>query len=64
MKTLKLYHEPVTRQLENVIKKKQFHNKRKPKSDLTLNVIKISIIIMVKTIKEYQIILKYIKGDR
>lgn len=49
---------PGTSRLENV-KKKEFNNRGKPKSYLTLNVIKITVII--KVIKEYQIILKYIK---
>lgn len=51
-----------TSRLENVIKKKEFNNIGKPKNYLTLNVIKL-IIIVIKVIKEYQIILKYIKGD-
>lgn len=48
---------PGTSRLENV-KKKEFNNRGKPKSYLTLNVIK---IIIIKVTKEYQIILKYIK---
>lgn len=51
MKTIKLYHELVESQLKNV-KKKQFHNKRKAEELSSINVIKISMIIIVRTIKE------------